>query len=211
MIGIILDVDGTLWDSREVVAKAWSQALKEEVGIEREFSAEILTPLFGKPMDEIMEALLPEMEREQRDAVSVEFFSYENRLLETEHGILFPGVYETMEQLHKLIPLYIVSNCQSGYIEVMLMGTGMTSFVTDFQCYGDNGKSKAENIRLLMERNNMEHAVYVGDTQGDADACREAGIPFIFAEYGFGQVEEEPAGRIQNFSELLPLAKDWKK
>lgn len=211
MNGIILDVDGTLWDSRAVVAKAWSQALKETVGIEREFSGEILTPLFGKPMDEIMEALLPEMDKEQRDAVSVEFFSYENRLLETEHGILFPGVYETMEQLHKLIPLYIVSNCQSGYIEVMLMGTGMTSFVTDFQCYGDNGKSKAENIRLLMERNNMEHAVYVGDTQGDSDACREAGVPFIFAEYGFGKVKQEPAGRIQNFSELLPLAKDWKK
>ena len=211
MDGIILDVDGTLWDSRAVVAKAWSQALKETVGLEREFSAEVLTPLFGKPMDEIMEALLPEMEKERRDTVSVDFFSYENRLLETEPGRLFPGVYETMEQLSKLTSLYIVSNCQSGYIEVMLMGTGMTSFVKDFQCYGDNGKSKAENIRILMERNDIKEVVYVGDTQGDAQACKEAGIPFVFAEYGFGDLEEEPAYRIQNFSGLLHLVNDMKK
>ena len=208
---IILDVDGTLWDSRAVVAKAWSQALKDTAGIEREFSVETLTPLFGKPMDAIMEALLPEMGKEQRDAVSVEFFSYENRLLETEPGKLFPGVYETMEQLERVTSLYIVSNCQSGYIEVMLMGTGMTPFVKDFQCYGDNGRSKAENIRILMERNGIKNAMYVGDTQGDAQACKEAGIPFVFAGYGFGDLEEEPAYRIETFSQLLPLLNDMKK
>ena len=35
----------------------------------------------------------------------------------------------------------------------------------------------------------LQHAVYVGDTDGDYKATREAGIPFVHAAYGFGQTE----------------------
>ena len=48
---------------------------------------------------------------------------------------------------------------------------------------------KGENIRLIMERNQIKDAVYVGDTAGDAQACRLAGVPMIYAAYGFGNVE----------------------
>ena len=44
-------------------------------------------------------------------------------------------------------------------------------------------------------------AVYVGDTQGDADAAAKAGIPFIFTEYGFGSVKDA-AARIASLPEL---------
>ncbi len=49
---------------------------------------------------------------------------------------------------------------------------------------------KADNIRLIMERNHLEQVVYVGDTQMDADACKAAGVPIVFASYGFGTVKE---------------------
>ena len=58
-----------------------------------------------------------------------------------------------------------------------------------------------ELIGILMEKNGLKSPVYVGDTQGDADACKAAGIPFIFAEYGFGDVPDA-ATRIQRFSDL---------
>ena len=45
--------------------------------------------------------------------------------------------------------------------------------------------------RLLAERNALDCAVYVGDTQGDLDSASAAGIPFIFASYGFGTVDKE--------------------
>ena len=35
----------------------------------------------------------------------------------------------------------------------------------------------------------MDQYLYLGDTQGDLDACREAGVPFLFAAYGFGSVD----------------------
>ena len=71
-------------------------------------------------------------------------------------------------------------------------------------CPDDTGKLKAENIRLIMERNGIAEAVYVGDTQGDADACKEARIPMIYAAYGFGDVEGEYV-TIHSFNELLSL------
>ena len=37
-----------------------------------------------------------------------------------------------------------------------------------------------------MERNRITSAAYVGDTQGDLEAARLAGIPFVWAAYGFG-------------------------
>lgn len=61
---------------------------------------------------------------------------------------------------------------------------------------------------MLMEKNRLEHVVYVGDTQGDADACREAGIPFILAEYGFGDVPDARR-RIRKISELCEILKSF--
>ena len=55
-----------------------------------------------------------------------------------------------------------------------------------------------------MERNNYKDIVYVGDTQGDYEATRKAGVPFVFCKYGFGKPEgyEFSVGK---FSELLDL------
>ena len=41
-----------------------------------------------------------------------------------------------------------------------------------------------------MERNNIKTAVYVGDTISDKEASDYVKIPFVYASYGFGKVEE---------------------
>lgn len=134
---------------------------------------------------------------------------YEQEDLEADPcDVLYPNVKETIRKLSERHRVFIVSNCQAGYIELFLRKTGLEDCVTDMECYGNNGNSKGENIRLLAERNHIEDAVYVGDTKGDYEATVYAGIPFIFAEYGFGDVPESTM-RIKDFSELLesPLRK----
>ena len=59
-------------------------------------------------------------------------------------------------------------------------------------------------ILRLMREHNITSCAYVGDTQGDLDACREAGIPFIFAAFGFGSPDSCEA-RIEKFEDLLEL------
>jgi len=64
--------------------------------------------------------------------------------------------------------------------------------------------TKGENIKLIIERNNLINPVYVGDTDGDLKASRFAGIPFIYAQYGFGEANEYDY-MINSFEELLKL------
>ena len=100
--------------------------------------------------------------------------------------------------------LAVVSNCQEGYVKAFLDHHGMWDYFQDYEEYGRTGKLKAENIRLVLARNGLESedAVYVGDTMGDYEAAAEAGVSFLHAAYGFGQVPEgTPA--IGALSELM--------
>ena len=112
-----------------------------------------------------------------------------------------------MKILKEKYHLYIVSNCQSGYIEAFLEHYGFGHYFEDIECYGNNLLSKGENIRLVVERNGLTKAVYVGDIQGDYDATMEAGLPFIHAAYGFGTIAQETA-KINCLAELPKVAEE---
>lgn len=154
-------------------------------------------------MDEIAANLFPTLSESQRALVMESCCEYEEFYLENaREPLLFDDVKETILTLSQNYAVCIVSNCQKGYIELFLKKTGLENAITDFECFGNTRLSKGENIRLLMERTQITDAVYVGDTKGDADACTFAGIPFIFAEYGFGSPTHY-AHKITRFPELL--------
>ena len=125
--GIIFDVDGTLWDSTPIVAKAWTQAVLECGIKDRIVTAEELKQLFGKTMSVIAASLFPEASKEMQEAILEKCCIYEEEAL-----------------------------------------------------------------------------VYIGDTKGDGDASKEAGVPFIFASYGFGEVSEY-AAQIEKMKDLPAL------
>lgn len=198
----IFDVDGTLWDSVDVCVMSWNNAISEHSNYPPVVTRDQLKCLFGKPMKEIFETVFPGIPEEEQIRLAKYCEEYENRMLKDVPGTPYPGVADTIRKLSEKADLYIVSNCQSGYIELCMEGLGIGEYIKDYACYGDNKVSKGENIRLLMQRNGLENVVYVGDTQGDANACKEAGIPMIFATYGFGEVENIEY-QISNFTELL--------
>lgn len=198
----IFDVDGTLWDSVDVCAMSWNQVISEHSNYPATITGEQLKGLFGKPMKDIFDAVFPGIVEKEQIKLAKYCEEYENRLLREMPGTPYPKVADTLRELSKSAELYIVSNCQSGYIEICMESLGICDYIKDYACYGDNKVSKGENIKQLMARNHLKNAVYVGDTQGDAQACKEAGIPMIFASYGFGKVEDAKY-RINNFEELL--------
>lgn len=189
MDGIIFDVDGTLWDSTQVVAVAYNRTIEDNTTLPTRVTPDDLKKLFGKPMDEIFARLLPELSRREQAHLAELCFEQEHLELEKTPGTPYEGLKETLRILSEKYPLFIVSNCQSGYIELFLRKTGLGCYIKDHLCFGQTQTSKGQTILRLMKENNLTSPVYVGDTQGDADACLEAGIPFVFAEYGFGTVK----------------------
>ena len=204
---IILDVDGTIWDTTPIVAKAWNKAIDELFPQVPHVSADILKGQFGKTMDVIGRNLFGELNDKDQETLLARCCEEEQRALDlNEEDIAYEGVVQTIREIAGKIPLFIVSNCQAGYIELVMKKNKIEDCITDFECFGNNGLTKDCNIKLLVERNGLKAPVYVGDTQGDLEACKLAGVPFIWAEYGFGAVEQdEIAGSVKGFSELTQI------
>lgn len=207
---LIFDIDGTLWDSRQLVAEGYNLQLKDE-GLERlSVSAEQLRSLFGKVMTEIADVLFSEFSRPERLALMERCMARENQYLrENPCQIGYPGVKEVLSELKNTHRLFIVSNSQCGYPELCMEKLGIGGYFSGHLCFGDTGTSKGETIRTLMARCGIENAAYIGDTQGDRDAAREAGIPFLWAAYGFGTPTDYDA-RLDSPAALLALEQEGK-
>ena len=202
--GIIFDMDGTLWDSAAGVAESWNEAILA-YGYERKpLTAGDIQSVMGKTMEDIADILFPELNVMQRKELLDLCCRLENDYLRRHGGVLYPDIRKTMEKLKVNYHLYIVSNCQAGYIEAFLDYYKFHDLIEDIECYGNNDKPKGENIALLYQRNNLEDAVYVGDIQGDYDASMSAGVRFIHTGYGFGKVEAD-VPEIQKFSDLIEV------
>ena len=204
--GIIFDVDGTLWDSSEKVAGVWQSIVDAHDDLTRPCTREDLLSNMGKPMPEIAAAVFPGVSEEKQLQYLKEAEENENSYLAEHLPDCYEGVTETLKILSKDYPLFIVSNCQTGYIDLCIRSAKAEELITDFCCYGDNSLPKWDNIRLIAEKHGLDKYYYVGDTQMDYDATMKADGIFIFASYGFGTV---PSGTlvINDIRELPDLLK----
>lgn len=202
--GIIFDIDGTIWNTTNVVEKAWNKALLE-LGLDYALvTAKQLQGLFGLPMMEIIDNIIPKETLETKLKFKPLCYEYEEDYVRRYGGELYENMVEVIKALSEKCSLYVVSNCQAGYIEVMIEKTGLTGYFKDFTCPDYTGKLKADNIKIICERNGIKNPIYVGDTHMDANACKEADVPFVFASYGFGNVEN-PDYKIEKISDLLDM------
>lgn len=203
---IIFDLDGTLWDSSETITEAWQQAVAKAPYMAGEvMTKERVRSITGKTYDNIFESLFPYLTDDQRNEVKKLCSVSELEILSAKGGILYPDLAETLTYLGKNYNLYIVSNCQSGYIELFMRLHGMEQYFLGHQCFGTKGNPKADNIRDVVNDHDLKAPVYVGDTMGDYEAAAKAGVPFIFAAYGFGKVESGQVATINNFKELADI------
>lgn len=202
---LILDIDGTLWDSRALVAEGYNILLRQEGLSHLCVNAEQLKALFGKVKEEIADILFASIPVPQRYELMTRCMQSESDHMHQDPcRIGYPGVRETLEDLSKKYRLFIVSNSERGYPELCMEKLGLTPYIEGHLCYGDTGTTKGQTIRTLIKKHNIGSCAYVGDTQGDYEATLEAGVPFIWASYGFGNPEGCTA-KISQFEDLLNL------
>ena len=88
-----------------------------------------------------------------------------------------------------------------------LDGNNVRDYFKDYIAASSINISKSDAIKKIISDNNLECAIYVGDTIYDFDASKCVGIPFIWAKYGFGKsINVEYS--IENFSEIIKVIKN---
>ena len=207
---IIFDLDGTLWDSADNVSASWNIAVKN-ADIPCLDSVEItggeLRRAMGKPMDELARHFFPMLPEDRQMKLLDKCMQTENEYVAEHGGKLYENEEAVLKVLSEKHRLFIVSNCQKGYIEAFLQASGFGKFFSGFLCWGDTGVQKSITIRLLMEKHGCTSAAYVGDTDGDCKASFKAAIPFVHAAYGFGSISDEShvAASAENFEQLTKI------
>ena len=201
--GIIFDMDGTIWDTLSAVCLAWNEVFAKEK-VDKIITTDELSQYMGLPMTEIALRMFPGKKYQEIEEVYEKCMTYENEYIASHGAVLYDGLIEMLERAGKIAPLFIVSNCQSGYIESFFKAYNTAGYFKDYECFGNTRKYKTDNIKSIVARNNLKNPVYVGDTQGDCDSSREAGVPFIYAQYGFGKVKS-PDYTINTPLELLDI------
>lgn len=194
-------MDGTLWDATENITKAWNEVLIKHGYEDFVLTVEQVSKQMGRLMRDIADSLFKDIPLKKRYELFEECLSYENEYLLKHGANVYNGVEDVFKKLNENYSVFIVSNCQEGYLRTFLDYNNFNKYVLDYEEAGRTNMPKDENIKLVMKRNRLDKAFYVGDTSGDMDAADKAGIPFIHAAYGFGTVPKDRT-KIDNIKDL---------
>ena len=183
---VVFDLDGTLWDTSATCAGGWNRVLHRHGIPFRPITEHDVRRVTGKPHDQCIREVFAGLPEAHILTLIAETQLEDNKLVAEVGGEMYPGVEAGLRRLAARHPLFIVSNCQAGYIEAFHRWSGLGACFRDFECWGRTGLTKGENLRTLIERNGLYRPLLVGDTPGDQAAARECGVPFLYVDYGFG-------------------------
>ena len=151
--GLLFDLDGTLWDSVDAICISWNRALER---LAPEYAGTVtrarLLPCMGMLLPDILHRLVPELDQERMKPILEEVLSEENAYVAAHGGVLYPGVEQTLAALSARCPLFLVSNCQDGYIEAFFQAHGLGRYFTDYENPGHTGLPKADKMEFIVQK-----------------------------------------------------------
>ena len=208
---IIFDIDGTLWDITEELALVWSEIGSEITKLDYRFTKEELEQNMGKPLDQIVINLFPYADETELQKIYDTVTQNQCKLL-AKYDLkkrLYDGVIDALNAIYLTneYEIFLVSNCENNYMDLFIDSTRLGFYFVDTECHGNTRKSKKENIRMVLARNKIQKAIYVGDTLHDYAASKNAGIEFSHGKYGF-QPKFKCGYHIKSIKELMNVIKD---
>jgi HAD superfamily hydrolase (TIGR01509 family) len=205
VLALLLDIDGTLMDTFDLILEAMNVAIAEH-RVEP-LRAEELRPLIGMPVEVQMKRLRG-MEGPVVREIAERYYEEFHRLV--DRGLrLYPGVAETLARL-KDRPITTVSTRRREEARHMLRVAGIDRYFRAIVGGDEVARPKpspdlplhaAKALRVPPAR-----AAVVGDSPVDILAGRAAGTWTIAATYGYGEIkalrEAKPHAEIAKFTDL---------
>lgn len=206
---VLLDFDGTVIDTTELIYESMRRAADEVLG--REPSREVLMAHAGQPLPRQMELL---------DSGKAEELLESYRIYNEEHheGLIreFPDVETSLARLREAgLALAVVTSKRRFSVEMALNSfPGLRKFVDAFMTMEDAPQHEPHPAPLLMDLELLgnvapEKAAYVGDTPSDVAAARAAGVTSVAVSWGASTAEALHAARPDHLFEDLDSAVEF--
>lgn len=200
-VGIIFDLDGTLWDAIGQIRDSYNLTMNN-IGLPYRFNNDQIRSYMGLTPEETVKFAFPDVDSSIGQQYFNLCFKDEIGYLKNHPGRLYPNEINVLTKLKEQFLLFIVSNSDKGYIENYLDNYKLHHLFKDHLCAGDTKKDKSENILLIKEKYNLDKVIYIGDTLKDYLECQKAKVEFIHARYGFGVIKDD-VPFINSLDELL--------
>ena len=183
---LVFDLDGTLIDSARDIAESVSE-LVESYGAPPLAVPDVVSMVGdGAPML-VRRALKQAGVRPSVEEALARYLEiYDRRLM--NHTTPYDGMAETLAVVLRRGPLAVLTNKPLGPSIGILEALGLRGFFTRI-IGGDSElgrKPDPAGLRSLQVLAPGEGMVMIGDSPADWQTAEAAGVPFVFARYGFG-------------------------
>jgi phosphoglycolate phosphatase len=185
---VLLDLDGTLVDSRPGILAAAGAALAE-VGLNPEVPE--LSDLLGRPLGDLVAALAPGLDSDGRASLVAAF----RRIYDADGwraSESYPGAVETIEALrHASVRLFLVTNKRRTPTVKIVKARGLCPlleavYTPDSRAPGYGSKGEMGQACLHDHSLRPESTLVVGDSHEDREMASECGVSFAAAAWGYG-------------------------
>lgn len=210
-LSILLDLDGTVVDSKPGIVASYTTALRS-LG-HRPDSLDIGV-LIGPPLEDVMTEVLGRL---GDDRVAEAVLAYRHHygsagFLETT---VYPGLAAALDQLLALgATLYIATSKRRIFAEQILEHLGLIDRFAGVHGSEPGGAidRKAELIAHVLRRHDLsvDQCLMVGDRRQDAEGARANGVSTVGVLWGYGDRDELEAAGVMHMvarpAELIPIA-----
>jgi len=194
---IAFDLDGVIVDSRGNMELAWNE-VQTRLGVCTPF--ESYFALIGRPFTDIISrlGLLPQL-KEIEDVYS----TTSSRNMDLIQ--FYPDVEKTLLMLIKAGMHLGMVTSKDAFRTGKILTRLPVEFVTIQTPNGIyRGKPAPDHLMAAMAEANVDPAetVFIGDMDADAEAAARAGIDYVHAEWGYGELSANAFAVARKFSDL---------
>lgn len=188
---VLFDLDGTVIDSYNGIQSAFDKAYLQVYGTANTVS---IKSIIGPPIGEILVRLNKEHDPKKVEAFVSAFKSHYDTS-EFKRSTLYEGMEGLLQKLKELgVKQYIATNKRLAATKLILDYLSITNYF--HAVYSSDSKqpsyaSKQEMVEDILKTESLDPStmILVGDTYQDEIAAKFNNIRFVYANYGFGTLE----------------------